>query len=74
MMLVRYQNEVAGFIGATRYYLAPALEALPAQDIDRRRVEVLCEWALLVIALTGVEPGRPAPPTAPPPRTDTTGS
>ena len=29
MMLVRYQNQVAGFIGATRYYLAPALRGAP---------------------------------------------
>jgi hypothetical protein len=62
MMLVRYQNQVAGFVGATVYYLAPHLESLPPGDVDRRRVEAVCEWALVVLALTGAEPGR-LPPT-----------
>ena len=58
MMLVRYQDRVAGFVGASVYYLAPHLENLPPEDIDRRRVEALCQWALVVLALTGKEPGR----------------
>lgn len=55
-MLVRYQGRVAGFVGATRYGLAPELEARDFDDIDRRRVQVVCEWALLVRELTGREP------------------
>jgi hypothetical protein len=58
MMLVRYQGKVAGFVGATRYGLAPELEARHAGDVDRRRVQMVCEWALLVRELTGCEPGR----------------
>ena len=58
MMLVRYQGKVAGFVGATRYGLSPELEARHAGDVDRRRVQAVCEWALLVRELTGYEPGR----------------
>ncbi len=58
MMLVRYQDRVAGFVGASVYYLAPHLESLPPEDLDRRRVEALCQWALVVRALTGKEPGQ----------------
>ena len=58
-MLARYQGRVAAFVGATRYSLAPGLEERGADDIDRRRVQVACEWALLIRALTGREPGRP---------------
>jgi hypothetical protein len=58
MMLVRYQGKVAGFVGATRYGLAPELAARHAGDVDRRRVQAVCEWALLVRELTGHEPGR----------------
>lgn len=58
MMLVRYQGKVAGFVGATRYALSPELEARHASDVDRRRVEMVCEWALLVHELTGHERGR----------------
>ena len=57
-MLVRYQGRVAGFVGATRYALAPELEARAIDDVDRRRVQIVCEWALLVRRLTGSEPGR----------------
>lgn len=57
-MLVRYQDQVAGFVGATVYYLAPHLENLPADSIDRRRVEVVCQWALDIRAQTGTHPGQ----------------
>lgn len=57
-MLVRYQDEIAGCVGATRYHLAPHLEDLAPSHVDRRRVEVVCEWALDVRSLTGLEPGR----------------
>lgn len=57
-MLVRYQGEIAGCVGATRYHLAPSLADLPPSDVDRRRIEVTCEWALDVRSLTGLEPGR----------------
>jgi len=57
-MLVRYQGRIAGFVGATRYELAPDLLRRPAADVDRRRVMAVCEWALEVRRLTGREPGR----------------
>ena len=41
---------------ATR--LSPELEARDVDDVDRRRVQTVCEWALLVRELTGCEPGR----------------
>jgi hypothetical protein len=58
MMLVRYQGQVAGFVGATGYRLSRELEARDVTDVDRRRVHTVCEWALLVRGLTGCEPGR----------------
>jgi hypothetical protein len=58
MMLVRYQGRVAGFVGATSYGLSPELDARELTDVDRRRVQTVCEWALLVRRLTGSEPGR----------------
>ena len=58
MMLVRYQDRVAGFVGATGYRLSPELEARDIDNVDRRRVQTVCEWALLVRGLTGCEPGR----------------
>jgi hypothetical protein len=45
-------------LGATRYSLSPELEAREVTDVDRRRVEVVCDWALVVRRLTGLEPGR----------------
>jgi len=58
MMLVRYQGQAVGFVGATRYGLTPRLAARPIDDVDRRRVTALCEWALEVRRATGCEPGR----------------
>jgi hypothetical protein len=58
MMLVRYQGQVAGFVGATRYTLSPELEARDVTDVDRQRVQIACEWALLIRALTGRDAGR----------------
>jgi len=58
MMLVCYQSQVAGFVGATRYGLSPELEHRNQSDVDRRRVSAVCEWALEVRRLTGAEPGR----------------
>ena len=66
MMLVRYQGQVAGFVGATRYGLAPELAARPVDDVDRRRVTAVCEWALEVRRISGREPGR-LPGDRPPP-------
>ena len=66
MMLVRYQGQVAGFVGATRYGLAPELAARPVDDVDRRRVTAVCEWALEVRRISGCEPGR-LPGDRPPP-------
>lgn len=54
-MLVRYHGQVAGFVGATRYRLAPQLDERDPEDIDRRRVQVVCEWALLVRKLADRE-------------------
>ncbi len=36
VMLVRYQGQVAGFVGATRYGLSPELAARAEDDVDRR--------------------------------------
>jgi hypothetical protein len=58
MMLVRYQGQVAGFVGATRYTLAAHRAGRPATDVDRRRMQAVREWALEVRRLTGSEPGR----------------
>jgi hypothetical protein len=58
VMLVRYQGQVAGFVGATRYGLSPELAARPEDDVDRRRVVAVCEWALEVRRISGCEPGR----------------
>ena len=66
MMLVRYQGQVAGFVGATRYGLAPELAARSVDDVDRRRVTTVCEWALEVRRISGCEPGR-LPGDRPPP-------
>lgn len=58
VMLVRYQGQVAGFVGATRYGLSPQLKDRELTDVDRRRVNAVCEWALEVRRLAGAEPGR----------------
>jgi hypothetical protein len=58
MMLVRYQGRVVGFVGATRYGLAPELDSRPVDDVDLRRVTAVCQWALEVRRATGCEPGR----------------
>lgn len=57
-MLVRYQGDVVGVVGATRYGLAPSLHGRAWRDVDRRRVIAVCEWALAVRDATGSEPGR----------------
>ena len=57
-MLIRYQGEVVGVVGATRYGLAPTLHGRAWPDVDRRRVTAVCEWALEVRRATGCEPGR----------------
>ena len=58
-MLIRYQGEVVGVVGATRYGLAPDSDGSPwPDDVDRRRVVAVCEWALEVRRATGCEPGR----------------
>jgi hypothetical protein len=36
MMMVKYQGRVVGFVGATRYALAPELQARGPDDVDRR--------------------------------------
>ena len=59
VMLVRYQGQIAGFVGATRYGLSPELAARPEDDGDRRRVVAVCEWALELRRISGREPGRP---------------
>jgi hypothetical protein len=58
MMMVKYQGRVVGFVGATRYALAPELQARGPDDVDRRRVTAVCKWALEVRRATGCEPGR----------------
>jgi hypothetical protein len=58
MMLIRYQGRLVGFVGVTRFDLVPELELRAVDDVDRRRVTAVCEWALSVRRLTGCEPGR----------------
>ena len=57
-MLVRYQGNVVGFVGATEFGLVPGLRRRAADDVDRRRVTAVCEWALEMRRQTGYEPGR----------------
>ena len=57
-MLIRYQGEVVGVVGATRYGLAPTLHGRAWRDVDHRRVSVVCAWALEVRQTIGCEPGR----------------
>lgn len=57
-MLVRYQGDVVGFVGATRFDLIPSLKDRPVDDVDLRRVTAVCQWALAVRHSTGCEPGR----------------
>jgi hypothetical protein len=59
MMLVRYQGQMVGMVGATRYSLTEEFTAgRRADDADVRRVVEVCEWALSVRRVTGCEPGR----------------
>ncbi len=57
-MLIRYQGEVVGVVGATRYGLAPTLHGRAWPEAVQRRVSAVCEWALEVRHLTGREPGQ----------------
>ncbi len=53
-MLVRYQGQAVGFLGATRYTICHGL-----LDKDECwRVSAVCEIALEIRALTGYEIGR----------------
>jgi hypothetical protein len=54
MMLVRYQGNTVGFLGATRYTICHG----PLDEGDCRRVSAVCEIALEIRALTGYEIGR----------------
>ncbi len=66
MIMVKYQGQVAGFIGASTYGLAPGLADRAAHDIDRRRLDVVCQWALRTRRRTGKDAGRdPLADTAP---------
>jgi hypothetical protein len=58
MMAVHYRGEPVVFIGATQYGLVAELVHLPSDDVDRRRVTAVCEWALEMRRHTGCEPGR----------------
>ena len=57
-MLLRYQGQVVGFIGAPRYDLVRELAGRSVDDVDRRRVAAVCDWALELRRSTGCEPGR----------------
>ena len=57
-MLIHYQGEVVGVVGATRFGLAPTLHGRQWPEVDERRVVAVCEWALEVRRATGREPGR----------------
>jgi hypothetical protein len=58
MMLVRYQGQMVGMVGAVRYGLTEEFIAGSLDDADVRRVREVCEWALSVRRVTGCEPGR----------------
>ena len=53
-MLVRYQGQAVGFLGASRYSIC---EGMLDED-GHRRVSAVCEIALEIRALTGYEVGR----------------
>ncbi len=55
MILLR--GEPAAVVGARRWYLAPTIAELPADDPDRRRVTVVCLVLTAVGCSIGV--GRP---------------
>ena len=57
-MLIRYQGEIVGVVGATRYGLAPTLHGRGWRAVDHRRVSAVCAWALEVRQTIGCEPGR----------------
>ncbi len=59
MTLIRYQGQLVGFLGATRYTLIPELLQRPDDDRDLRRVAAVCDVALVVRWLTGAPPGYP---------------
>jgi hypothetical protein len=44
--MIRLDDEVVATVGATRAYLAPRIEELPAGDLTRLTVEYMCHWAL----------------------------
>ncbi|MHB8696297.1 MAG: hypothetical protein ACYDHH_34215 [Solirubrobacteraceae bacterium] len=65
MMLIHYQGQVAGFVGATRYQLTRELQALPTDHPDRRRLDAVCLLALEYRATTGRDLGTAAAPRSP---------
>ncbi|MBV9819277.1 MAG: hypothetical protein JOZ07_13165 [Solirubrobacterales bacterium] len=58
VLVVRYGGGFAGVLGTTGYMLAPELAARDEDDPVRRRVTVMCEWALAVRKQADPWPGR----------------
>ena len=48
--LIRLEGEIVATVGATRFFLSPAIEALPEDDPIARLVTVMCAYALEVHA------------------------
>ena len=44
--VVRHEGEIVATVGATRYFLAPSVEALPPAHRKRRIVILMCAYAL----------------------------
>lgn len=49
-LLIKLDGEVVATVGATRYFVAPRIEALPPDDQVGRLVTLMCAFALDVQA------------------------
>ena len=48
--LVHLEGELVATVGASRYFLAPRIEALPEEDPVARKVVLMCVFALVIEA------------------------
>ena len=53
--LICRDGAIVAVTGATRFYLAPDVESRPPEDVERRIVVLMCEYARRVSA--GTVPG-----------------